>query len=156
MPSTASVRHGRTLIDRKRCGCCGHILPVSEFHRRDAVYLASYCKPCGAASTRRYRSRSAEKRLYLSCKARAKRLGLPFEITREDIIIPPRCPALGIPLIETTGARTAHTPSVDRLTPGLGYVPGNVRVVSWRANRLKSDASPEELSRLAVYATQPK
>ena len=45
--------------------------------------------------------------------------------------------------------RSACSPSLDRIVPDRGYVPGNVRVVSDRANRLKGDRNLEELRRLA-------
>jgi hypothetical protein len=33
----------------------------------------------------------------------------------------------------------------------LGYVKGNVQVISWRANRLKSDGLPEEWTKIAEW-----
>lgn len=33
----------------------------------------------------------------------------------------------------------------------MGYVPGNVAVISWRANNLKRDASADELLRIAAW-----
>lgn len=59
---------------------------------------------------------------------------------------------LGIPLLWEGSNRTDNTPSLDRIVPHKGYVPDNVCVISWRANRLKSDASPAELRMLADYA----
>ncbi|UOF81207.1 restriction endonuclease pacI-beta-alpha-metal hnh motif 1.97A [Caudoviricetes sp.] len=44
-----------------------------------------------------------------------------------------------------------NSPSVDRLVPHLGYVPGNVRVISWRANILRRDATTRELKKLVKY-----
>lgn len=47
-----------------------------------------------------------------------------------------------------------NSPSLDRIRNELGYVRGNVIVISNRANRLKSDASIEELRDIAsFYAT---
>jgi hypothetical protein len=37
------------------------------------------------------------------------------------------------------------SPSIDRLDSSLGYVKGNVKIICWRANRVKSDATVEEL-----------
>jgi hypothetical protein len=42
-----------------------------------------------------------------------------------------------------------NLPTLDRVDPVCGYVPGNVWVISWRANRLKQDASLDELRMLA-------
>jgi hypothetical protein len=40
---------------------------------------------------------------------------------------------------------------VDRINPALGYVPGNIAVISWRANNLKRDAAAAELRRIADW-----
>ena len=84
--------------------------------------------------------------LWNAAKQRAKKSGVAFEIGREDVVIPQACPILGIELNTTERARMApSSPSLDRIDPAKGYVPGNVWVISWRANRMKCDASPEEL-----------
>lgn len=41
--------------------------------------------------------------------------------------------------------------SLDRIVPSLGYVPGNVAVISHRANRIKSDATADELRAVADW-----
>ena len=44
-----------------------------------------------------------------------------------------------------------HTPTIDRIDNNKGYIPGNVAVISWRANALKKDASTEEVEKLLVW-----
>lgn len=63
-------------------------------------------------------------------------------------MIPETCPVLGIPLT-IGGKRSPSSPSLDRIDPALGYVPGNIRVISDRANRLKGARSLHALLRLA-------
>lgn len=58
---------------------------------------------------------------------------------------------LGIPLEFSQSSRTDNTPSIDRVDNSKGYVKNNIVIVSWRANRLKSDATPYELRRLAKF-----
>lgn len=101
------------------------------------------------------RTRDPRSVLYFNAKARAKRDGLPFTITQDDLTIPSHCPILGIPLAAAKGRGGAdHSPSLDRIRPELGYVPSNVIVISNRANRLKSDATIKELRDIAsFYAT---
>lgn len=70
--------------------------------------------------------------------------GIPFDLERDSIAIPSVCPVLGIP-IAVSGSRHAGSPSLDRVLPSRGYVKGNVRVISDRANRLKSDQTAAEL-----------
>lgn len=85
------------------------------------------------------------------CKYRAKQSGLPFNLTKNDIVIPEFCPVLGIKIrqmsIDEEPKRGYHpnAPSLDRIVPKLGYVKGNVRVISARANLLKNDATILEL-----------
>jgi hypothetical protein len=81
-------------------------------------------------------------------KVTARKRGVPHSITAEDIVIPNVCPVLGIYIVRQNGLRTDNSPSIDRIRPELGYVKGNVIVVSWRANRLKQDASIDELIKI--------
>lgn len=83
-------------------------------------------------------------------KKRAKAKGVSFSITADDTLIPEKCPLLGIPLARSAGFRSASSPSLDRVRPELGYVPGNVWVISYRANMIKNDASLEELKQIAA------
>lgn len=68
-------------------------------------------------------------------------------------MIPLHCPVLGLPLYRNSGgsAQGPNSPSLDRIDPALGYVKGNVKVISSRANSIKSNATPEELLRVAAY-----
>jgi hypothetical protein len=84
-------------------------------------------------------------------KFRAKKNGVPFSITAEDIPIPALCPVFGVPFVFNTEAHP-RSPSVDRIRPELGYVPGNVRVITRRANAIKSDSSSSaEILAVALY-----
>lgn len=111
------------------------------------------CSTCNAAYMRAYlrkrRHQQPAKELWSRARKRADKLGLPFAITPDDIFIPPTCPIFGIPLI-VGGGRSAHSPSLDRISPALGYMPGNVRVVSDRANRLKGRYNLAELQDRAI------
>ena len=92
--------------------------------------------------------------LFHNAKHRAKKRGLPFTITMEDIIIPTLCPLLEIPILLDTGdKRSPHNPSLDRIKsdPAIGYIPSNIQVISSRANWLKADATLEELE-LIVFS----
>ena len=82
-------------------------------------------------------------------KHRATKSGIPFNLTRDDIQIPTYCPILGIELNWNQGkGYHPDSPSVDKIRPELGYVKGNVRVISARANLLKNDATVEELTKV--------
>ena len=99
---------------------------------------------------REKRKNNPEYYLWKSAKRRARTKDLDFDIEVSDIIIPQLCPLLNIPIIHQTGkgCRSPHSPSLDRIKNHLGYVKGNILVVSWRANFLKSDGTIEELELL--------
>lgn len=101
------------------------------------------------AQEKLWKSRNREKILFFSAKHRAKARKLEFSISLSDIVIPSICPVLGIEI--TWRGNPRNSPSLDRLDSTKGYTPENVRVISWRANRLKCDASIEEMERILKY-----
>ncbi len=80
---------------------------------------------------------------------------MPFEITVDDIVVPRYCPVLGIELCKSS-TRSPHAASatLDRINPSLGYVRGNVLVISDRANRAKSNLTLAELRRVVAFLEQ--
>lgn len=95
------------------------------------------------------KSKTPEYCMFYDARKRAMAADLPFDITPADITIPADCPVLGIPLM-LVGPRD-HRPSLDRVHPNCGYVVGNVCVISFRANRIKSDATAAELRQIIGY-----
>lgn len=90
--------------------------------------------------------------LWAGAKARASRKKIPFDILREEIIIPEYCPVLGIKLkLDNTSGFKEDSPSIDKTIPELGYVRGNIQVMSWKANRLKNNGTLEEFKSLVRY-----
>lgn len=74
-------------------------------------------------------------------------------MTKDDFTIPEHCPVLGIKLEYGTGTGgfIDASPTLDRIRPELGYVLGNIEVVSWRANRIKCDGTLEEILKIASW-----
>lgn len=102
------------------------------------------------------RSRDPLGQMLRSIKARAKAMGLEFSLARSDVVIPEFCPVLGIRIYFARGrghglAERDCRPSVDRIDNAKGYTPNNIVVVSYRANRLKSDATLAELEAVAGF-----
>ena len=93
-----------------------------------------------------YAQKKQEKLLYHQAKSSAKRRNIEFSITENDIIIPDMCPILGITLTKIRGkGRINSNVSIDRRDPRLGYTPENIWIISDLANRMKSNATQEEL-----------
>jgi len=77
--------------------------------------------------------------------------GWEWDILFSEIKWVSHCPILGIELDYFLEYRAENSPSFDRIDPSKGYVTGNVQIVSWRANRIKNDGSPEEHRKIAEY-----
>ena len=99
----------------------------------------------------KYKKKNKEVGLCSASKVRAKQKNLPFNLTSKYIkeIWPEdnKCPALGIDLKkgEDSGTGRRHSPSLDRIIPELGYMKGNVQIVSLLANQIMSDATPDQV-----------
>lgn len=90
-------------------------------------------------------------RLLVDAKYRAKRDGIAFSVTVDDLVIPENCPALGVPLRWDAGAPRETKPSIDRVDNSKGYTKSNTRIISLRANRIKQDATADEIAGLHRY-----
>lgn len=92
-------------------------------------------------------------RLLKAAFYRARKKGVPFSITLDDVQIPERCPVLGMllnPHVTVSGGQD-DSPSIDRIIPALGYVPGNILVISKRANTVKGDATVREMEQVLEF-----
>jgi len=86
-----------------------------------------------------------------NARRRAKDRGVPFSLTKADIEVPEICPVLGIPLHLGKEHSQPYSPSIDSIIPELGYVPGNVAIMSHKANTIKSNATVEELEAVVAW-----
>lgn len=98
---------------------------------------------------RNRQAKSKESWMVSAAKHRALKKGLEFTLEEKDVVIPEVCPVLGIALDRTNRKTAGNSPSLDRKDATKGYTKENVRVISWRANKIKADASPEEI--LLIY-----
>lgn len=162
-------------------------LPLSAFHvdKTTKDGYKSMCAACARAKARKWRAERAKDpewrkkfndsntaarrkggkvhQLFYAAMERARKKGIEFTITKDDVVIPEVCPILGIPIVAGTGrvsddpanklvGATDNSPSLDRIHNHLGYVSGNVIVISWKANYLKNIATLEELVLLGEFA----
>lgn len=107
-----------------------------------------------AATNEKYRSNTKTYVYHMLKRAekRAKEKGLPFDLCVEDIQIPECCPILGMKLEVGRGKGPSDSsPSLDRIYPNLGYVRGNIIVISMRANKIKSDVSVSDIEKVLSY-----
>lgn len=115
-----------------------------RYREKDKERFLSLCR----ASNKRKDVRHS---LINHAKMRSRDNNIPFNITRHDITIPEFCPVLGIKIIQKGGKTSDNSPSIDRIIPELGYIKGNVMVISWRANSIKRDGTAEDHDKIAKY-----
>lgn len=89
--------------------------------------------------------------LWRIAKRRAKENGRPFSIKPSHLKVPKRCPALEKVMKFIPGKYSPYCPSTDCIIPSKGYVPGNVAVISHRANTIKQNATVKELRQIADW-----
>lgn len=98
------------------------------------------------AASKKHLHENQEKRLLASCKSNAKRKGVDFSLSVDDIIIPKKCKFLGIELTNIFDeGRVDSNASIDRIDSSRGYIAGNIQVISDLANRMKQNAGKEQL-----------
>lgn len=91
-----------------------------------------------------YRKTRPLKYLYNLAKGRSKERGIDFSLDVSDLVWNDYCPLLGLCLNQHDPDMDYHA-SLDRIDSTKGYVKGNVMIISYRANRIKSNAVAEEL-----------
>ena len=139
----------------KTCAYCGETKDKSHFGKFGQKSRCDVCYPNRATQiSTQYLIVHPEVGLLMWARGRAKRKKLPFNLELTDIQIPGICPVLGIRLERGNRGGCAASASLDRIVPELGYTKGNVHVISLRANRLKSDATPAELRLVADFFEQ--
>lgn len=120
---------------------------IAEYARR---YRAK-AKEVVSAGHQRRRQANPMKYLLKTAKNRARARGIEFTIGADDVVAVSRCPLLGIEVVYGRAGRAqADSASLDRVDPTIGYVAGNVRVISYKANAMKQNASRAELERFAA------
>jgi hypothetical protein len=150
----------------KECNRCKQAKPLDRFSkaRNRSDGFDGECKECKrsrgreytksgqhAAWHREWKIRNSSRYLFQNAKKRAQRRGITFTLSYADVIVPDVCPVLGTKLEHGTFAQRENAPSLDRIDSKKGYIPGNVIVISYRANRLKGDGTPDELIRLGKF-----
>lgn len=87
-----------------------------------------------------------------SIRYRAKKRGVPCTLRGPDLeeMLPPDmvCPVLGV---EMRWGDKDYGPSVDQILPSEGYTKENCMVMCMKANRIKSNATPEEIRLVAEF-----
>jgi hypothetical protein len=92
--------------------------------------------------------------IFYTRRQQAKNLGIEWTLRPKDIVWPEKCPIFNITLnYNSNEGRTENSPSLDRIDPTKGYTIDNIKIISWRANRIKNDGTAMEHRLIADYMT---
>lgn len=168
-------------MDDKICRICNTSLPYTMFYKHKTTKdgYRHECKDCVDLKNKRWRENNYEKakehwtkanknpnrkityqkykeqnklyNLINGAKQRAKKLEIPFNLDFDDLEKIMYCPVLNIELDWNANGLQDNSPSIDRIVPEIGYVKGNVRIMSNLANRMKSNATESQLKEFAVW-----
>jgi hypothetical protein len=145
----------------KKCTDCNNMLPLQSFHKNKQQLsgYSCYCKDCTKQKNKKKYSKASEnhnwklEQTLKASKERATRKNLEHTLTLEELTsLYPKdnlCPIFGIEL--QWGFPKDTSPSLDRIDSTKGYTFDNCQLISNKANRIKSDATPTELELLVKY-----
>lgn len=71
-------------------------------------------------------------------------------------IAPDKCPVFGMPFVGRGFGFSPWSPSIDKIDPKLGYVRGNIQIISMLANCMKRNATPDQLEQFARWVLRSK
>lgn len=158
------------------CGGCKELLPEEAFaiDRMRRTGRRYKCRKCSSLEFARwketpgYRARLDKqtaqnralkladpqrrwaKQAINASRRRAKARGIAFDLTLDWLLehLPERCPLLGVALVYDNSTSKSDSAALDRFDNAKGYERGNCWVISMLANRIKSNATVEELELL--------
>lgn len=168
------------MTDTKVCANCEEELPTKFFsiNKASSDGLQRKCRACdrhyqaqrrakegyAQQQTKYYQQRHEElkddlqyrlRKLLNASRARAKKKNLYHDLQFEEVLeIFPMdmiCPVFGCEMEWGVGSNSPLSPSIDRIDSSQGYTIDNVQIMCWRANRIKADASLNELKLLVDY-----
>ena len=138
------------------CRICKRLLPDECFQKNktNKTGLDHRCRECRSIQAKKERENNYFTAYCRGKRSECKRKGFEFNLTPEylESIWTGVCPIFGTELTRaSSGMGSHHSAHLDRLDPNKGYVIGNVSWISGRANRIKYDATIEELRAIADW-----
>tara|TARA_R110002096_G_C14509689_1_gene716031 strand:+ start:805 stop:1239 length:435 start_codon:yes stop_codon:yes gene_type:complete len=133
----------------KTCSKCKESKPLDSFGKRQSS-LDGYqgrCRLC----IKGYDKRDKLLRYWQTKRHRAG--VVEFTVTEQYLrkLWTDKCPILGIPIALGKHQSEDGLAHLDRIDSSLGYIEGNVQWLSAKANRIKSNGTPEEILKVYNY-----
>lgn len=126
--------------------------------RKEGRRLLSQAMVDTASNDYQHYSRLAWRKIIDGMKIRALKKGVPFDVTITPeyliSICPTHCPVLGFELKRQSrqdGFARRFSPSVDRLDSQRGYVRGNIIIVSYLANTIRTNATSDQIIAVGTF-----
>lgn len=148
-------------LNHKRCPRCEQHKPTTEFYKNSTKKdgKSVYCKQCHIDSQMARRVSNPTWSIFQNKKGQAKQKGIEFNLIYEEVEFPTLCPVLGFELDYRRNRGIGkgsmyNSPSFDRIDPTKGYVKGNVLIISNLANTIKSNATVDQLKKVAAFYEQ--
>ena len=94
------------------------------------------------------------KELWQQLKQSATKRKIPFSLTLNDLnnlSFPVTCPILGLELKFNKNKAADDSYSIDRVDSSRGYEIDNIIVISQKANRIKNNATSDELAKIEQF-----
>lgn len=140
----------------QQCRICKRILPDECFQKNktNKTGLDYRCRECRSKEAKLRRQNNYFVEYCRGKRSQCKKKGLQFNLTPEylESIWTGVCPIFGVEIHRASKGMGSHNSAhLDRLDPSKGYVKGNVSWISGRANRIKYDATIEELRAIADW-----
>ena len=140
----------------KTCYKCKDTKPFSEFHKSSLTKdgYGNDCKVCRSNNYLERKNKNPLHTYWIAKRSECKQKGIKFNLSEEYLkdIWTDKCPIFGTEMKIGTGSRgDGYNSHLDRINPDNGYVIGNVAWISGRANRIKYNASVEDLRKIADW-----
>lgn len=125
---------------------------TDERKQKAGEYQREYRSELKKVSPQLFRCRS----LVNAAKHRSKKNNISFDLTSDYLMsiwpIDNCCPILHTPFtFSEHESSKCQSASLDKIIPSLGYVEGNVQIISFKANRIKNNATAAEILAVADY-----
>ena len=141
----------------KKCKVCGKLLPLEEFHKNSLNKKDGHdnrCKHCRSIMAHNERENNYFVHYCITKRSECKRKNIPYDLDASYLeeIWTGECPIFHTSLSRNhKGRGSSNSAHLDRIDPNKGYVKGNVAWISGRANRIKYNASIEELKQIVDW-----
>ena len=141
-------------MTHKICHSCGETKELNKDNfplrkNKNGEGYRAQCRLC-YNKLRRTNPRYARKKSIQLAKDRAKKRGLDFNLSLDEVVFPDVCPILNIKL-EHGNKNWQTSPSIDRIDNNKGYTLDNIIVVSALANSIKNCATWKQIIQVGTF-----